>query len=303
MSVRGIAEKCWILALFVRDDGQRLLLGSGAYEFKQKQQHFIANAMVNDTVEVQGNDGVLIAGQVRRARSQSFDGYIIDATVPGAGMEIYREQFIAFFAKNHFFNVIYIFPNGSAIKRRRGFIVDAPEVKELFQIHPEYHVALNFEDVNYYRYLEDADGNEIYGQMASLWLYNASGGGLVWDTYGAVFDETGAVFEAGVGGVVVVDNDGIDDAYPKWIVYGPAMNPTLENLTTGQTFTYSGMVTASQVLTVDMLNQTAFLNGVNVLNNVSGEWLKLAPGQNRLEFVADNNDAPESTLSWPEVVE
>lgn len=303
MSVRGVTEKCWILALFVRDDGQRLLLGSGAYEFKKSQQHFVANAMENDVVSIQGNDGALIAGQVRRARSQSFDGYVTDATTPGSDMETYREQFIAYFAKNHFFDVIYIFPDGDAIKRRRGFIVDAPEVRELFQVHPEYHVALNFEDVNYYRYLEDAEGQEIYGQMASLWLYNASGGGLVWDEYGIVFDSIGAEWEEGVGGVVVVDNNGIDYSYPKWVVSGPAVNPTLENLTTGQTLTYTGTVTASQVLTIDMMNQTANLNGVNVVNNVAGDWVRLAPGQNRLEFVTDNTTTPNSELSWPEVVE
>lgn len=302
MSVKGVTEKCWILALFVRDDGERLLLGGGAYEFKEGQQHFVANSMQNDVVEVQGNDGVLVAGQVRRASTQSFDGFIGDATVPGSDVELYREQFVAFFAKNHFFTVIYIFPNGTAIKRRQGFIVDAPEVQELRQIHPEYHVALNFEDVNYYRYLEDADGQEIYGQMASLWLYNASGGGLVWDEYGTVFDEIGAVWEEGIGGVVTIDNNGIDYTYPKWVVYGPATNPTLVNITTGETLSYSGTVTASQVLTVDMMNQTASLNGVNVLRNISGSWVRLAPGTNRLEFVADNVDAPNSDLSWPEVV-
>lgn len=184
----GITPKCWILALVVRDDGERLLLGDGAFEFKEKQQHFIANNYVNDTVEVQGNDGIMLAGQVRRSAAQSFDGFIADATVGGTDTETYRRQFLAFFRKNYYYTVIYIMPDGSAVKRQRGFIVDAPEVKELFRISPEYHVSLNFEDVNYYEYDENAEGEEIYSDSASIPMVNANSGGLVWDEYGVVWD-------------------------------------------------------------------------------------------------------------------
>lgn len=184
----GITPKCWILALVVRDDGERLLLGDGAFEFKEKQQHFIANNYVNDTVEVQGNDGIMLAGQVRRSASQPFDGFIADATVGGTDTETYRRQFLAFFRKNHYYTVIYIMPDGSAVKRQRGFIVDAPEVKELFRISPEYHVSLNFEDVNYYEYDENSEGEEIYSDSASIPMVNANSGGLVWDEYGVVWD-------------------------------------------------------------------------------------------------------------------
>ena len=66
MELADITTKCYILTLFIRDDGERFLLGSGAYEFKQNQLHFITNTVQSDLVEVQGNDGVLLAGQVRR---------------------------------------------------------------------------------------------------------------------------------------------------------------------------------------------------------------------------------------------
>ena len=76
MSVAGVTARCWILALFIRDDGERFLLGDGMYEFAEKQQHFQANEFANDVVEVQGNDGSLLAGQVRRSTAQAFDGYV-----------------------------------------------------------------------------------------------------------------------------------------------------------------------------------------------------------------------------------
>lgn len=209
MAISGVTSKCYILTLFERDDGARLLLGSGAYEFKDGQQHFEANDMVNDTVDVQGTDGILLAGQVRRASTQSFDGYIGDGTTTKAKVEEYRRDFIEFFAKNHFYKAVYVFSDGSAIMRQRGFIVDAPEVKELYQIHPEYHVALNFEDVNYYEYDEDAEGEEIYSQTLRIARVDAEQGGLVWDEYGAVMLPMGTS-TATVSG----SNFTIDDALP-----------------------------------------------------------------------------------------
>lgn len=303
MSVQGITAKCWILALFIRDDGERLVLGDGAYDFKDSQQHFVANEIVNDTVDVQGNDGILLAGQVRRAATQAFDGYVGDATTLKTETETLRRQFIAFFAKNHFYRVVYILPDGSAVQRQRGFLVEAPEVKELWQLSPEYHVALNFEDVNYYSYSENNQGEEIFANSVALSLSDAEGGGLVWDEVGIVFDEIGAVWEAGTGGGLnMVTTDGIQEAYPIWVVKGPISNPTLENVTTNTTITYNGALTASQTLVVNMEAQTATLNGTNVVGALSGNWLTLAPGVNRISFVGANNVAQTSTLEWQEIV-
>ena len=182
MNLDEIDKKCFILALFIRDDGQRFLLGSGAYEFKDSQLHFSANTMANDVVEVQGNDGYLLAGQVRRPTTQVFDGYIGDASINKPDIEGYRRDFFAFFQKNHFYTVVYIFPDGTAIQRRRGFIVDASEVRELYQMFPEYHIGLNFEDVNYYKYSEDEDGHEQYAKSIDINISKAVTGGLIWDS-------------------------------------------------------------------------------------------------------------------------
>lgn len=181
MAVPTVQSKGWILALFIRDDNERFLLGSGAYEFKDEQQHFAANNYSNDVIEVQGNDGAFLAGQVRRASVQSFDGYIGDVTVSKSDIEGYRREFFKFFQKNHFYTVVYVMCDGSAIQRRRGYIVDAPEVKEIWQKFPEYHVALNFEDVNYYTYAENDQGQELFSNYATVGTATADVGGLVWD--------------------------------------------------------------------------------------------------------------------------
>lgn len=301
--IRDVATKCWILALIIRDDGERLLLGDGAYEFKEKQMHFAANKYVNDTVDVQGNDGLMLAGQVRRAANQPFDGYISDGTTTPQQTEQYRQNFIKFFRKNHFYEVIYIFPDGSAIKRQKGFIVDAPEVKEIRQLSPEYHVSLNFEDVNYYEYNEDAEGEEIYSDSATIPLSTTSSGGQVWDETGLVWDENGQEWEeGGGGGISSVQVDSIDMVYPVLTIQGPANNPVVENISTNTRLEFDGNVTASQTLKVDMRAQTALLNGTSVISRLSGDWLMFKPGINQITYTTTNDSAPNALIEWSEVV-
>lgn len=303
MNLDQIKPECFILALFIRDDGERFLLGSGAYEFAEDQLQFVANKYSNDLVEVQGNDGIFLAGQVRRGSTQPFDGYIGDATVSKENIEIYRKAFIAFFRKNYYYKVVYIFSNGTAIQRKQGFIVDAPEVQELYQKFPKYHIALNFEDINYYSYSENSLGEETYSQKAIVPITSISTGGLIWDEYGAVADNLGYEWEAGTsGGPTMITIDSIDNVYPIWELKGPAVNPQLSNITTNTTLSYSGTVTASQTLKVDMLNKIVTLNGSSVINNVSGEWVYFKPGENRVTYTTINSDSNSSDIYWQEIL-
>lgn len=187
-------DTCYILALIKRDDGERLLLGSGFYQFTKEQKHFNPNVYANDIVELQGADGQLLAGQVRRSSAQSFDGYIGDGTTSKDAVEQKRREFFLFFRKQHHYTVVYIMPDGTAIKRDRGYIVDAPAVQELYQVQPKWHIALAFEDVNYYSYAEDALGNEIYSFTQMLGLANVVDGGLIWDSAGAVSEAQKGIF-------------------------------------------------------------------------------------------------------------
>lgn len=431
-------DTCYILALFKRDDGERLLLGSGYYPFADSQKHFAANAFANDVLELQGTDGQLLTGQVRRSQSQPFDGFIGDGTTIKTIVEQKRREFFLFFRKQHHYTVVYIMPDGTAIKRERGYITEAPAVQELYQVQPKYHIALAFEDVNYYSYAEDASGNEIYSFNATLGLANIEDGGLIWDENGAVSDAYvhtgknkldiergfiygyidnagnvnttageiivlfnqkipvtagktyrfssnhvnsnmgvsywrsddtymsrnvinstsviqftapnncayvmlqcrygnsdimtksmiegmdlmlaegsgpstfepysqglstgGYIFAASTGGGPInVTVNGVDSANPVWHVVGPATNPTLTNSTTGEALVWNGTVPANQELIIDMGAQTATMEGANVFEFVSGSWIQLAPGINRISYTAANT-TKGSTIYWNEVV-
>lgn len=302
MNLDQISTKCWVLALFERDDGERFLLGDGWFDFKDSQQHFQPNTIASDIVELQGADGQLLAGQVRRSTAQSFDGYIGDAITSKAETERHRQEFLRFFQVRRFYKVIYIMPDGTAIQRRRGYLTDAPSVPEIRQNTPEYHVALNFEDVNYYEYSEDDQGQEIYSNVQTIGISSEVTGGLVWDANGAESDANGFVWEAGnSGGPTMVTNDGVAEALPVWKVPGPATNPSLTNITNGQILNFDGVVPAGQTLTVDMANQTATMAGANVFALISGDWIQLEVGTNKITYSAIGATAP-STLSWNDIV-
>lgn len=302
MKLSEIQKKSWILALVIREDGERILLGDGAFMFKSNQLQFPANTIVNDTIDIQGGDGTLLAGQVRRSGSQSFDGYIGDQTTNKQDTEQLRRDFIQFFATGKFYTVVYIATDGTAIQRRRGFIVDSPTASELFQVMPEYHVALNFEDVNYYKYAENSEGDEIYSSSIEVPNVEETEGGLVWDEDGATWGNLGAVWEGGSGGVAVVTINATANTYVVWTVGAGAQNPTLENLTTGQTMKYNGTVAEGQTLVVDTFNQTVKLNGLSVIDNFDGDWMFLVPQDNSLSYNISGGESEFSTLEWNEVV-
>lgn len=302
MAIQDLVSKCFIRVLIKRSDGERFLLGGDDYVFVEDQLHFSPDEMVSDVVDVHGGDGSLLAGQVRRATIQPFDGYVGDAGYSKSTIELLRRSFLGFFQKNYLYELIYIFPDGTAIMRQRGYIVEMPAVRELYQFMPQYHVAFNFEDVHYYTYMEDDSGEEVFGKSATLLLYNAATGGFKFDEVGGMFDEKGAVFLDGAGGTSTLNVESIEPVYPVWIVEGLAVNPRLENLTNGDIIQFNGTVAAKQTLTVDMLNQTATINGVNVLSQIEGEWLSFNPGQNKMNYITDNNSALNSKAKWQEVV-
>lgn len=303
MNIAGITQKPFVLTLFKRDDDERFLLGAGEYEFKSSQLHFSANTIINDAVDAQGSDGSFLAGQVRRAQTQSFDGYVGDGTTTKTKVEELRIDFLKFFSKNHFYTAVYLFPDGTAIQRQRGYLVDAPEVQELYQDSPEYHIALTFEDVNYYRYQEDEDGNEIFSNSARLVNKTVVDGGVVWDSVGATWDSVGLIWaESSGGGPAFITNNSIQNVFPTITTVGVAENPTWTNVSTGQTLKYSGTIASGQTLVIDTNQKTAKLNGTTVLQNISGDWLELAPGVNHVTYTTTSTDTSDTTIAWQEVV-
>lgn len=258
MNLNQIDIKNFILALFKRDDGERILLGAGAYDFKDSLQHFQANIIANDVIEKQGTDGQLLAGQVRRCQTQTFEGYIGDASTSRIDTEDYRRKFIQFFRTNHFYTVIYIMPNGEAIQRKNGYLVEAPSAPEQYQRFPEYSVGFQFEDLNYYTYSEDDQGDETYAQTVDIMPEGNLTGGLVWDGDGVVWSNQGKHIAALKGDTYQVTTTGKN----LFTGISSGSNNGIEfTLNTNGTYDITGKATAQANKTVEITNLSQFTNG------------------------------------------
>ncbi|MGE0344171.1 MAG: hypothetical protein AB7O86_14025 [Porticoccaceae bacterium] len=124
----------------------------------------------------------------------------------------------------------------------------------------------------------------------------SAGGGLEFDVeFDAVF---GAV---STGGTIFADNQGTWPADVVIRIDGPAVNPRVENLTTGQTIALSYNLGSGEYLLIDTQQRTVLLNGTasrySALTDAS-TWWRLAPGVNDVTFRATTSTAATMTLSW-----
>jgi hypothetical protein len=128
----------------------------------------------------------------------------------------------------------------------------------------------------------------------SVELLQSVGGGEVWDNVGAVWEE-------GVGGVQTINVETTQTTYPVWTVTGPCSNPTLQNDTTDTIASFDGMIASGQTLTVDFADNTAYLDSAPVAKYVSG-YVSLAPGENVIGFNSDGGSTQTSTISWDNII-
>lgn len=130
--------------------------------------------------------------------------------------------------------------------------------------------------------------------ILSVELLQSVGGGETWDNVGAVWEE-------GVGGVQTINVETTQTTYPVWTVTGPCSNPTLQNDTTDTIASFDGMIASGQTLTVDFADNTAYLDSAPVAKYVSG-YVSLAPGENAIGFNSDGGSTQTSTISWNNII-
>lgn len=100
-------------------------------------------------------------------------------------------------------------------------------------------------------------------------------------------------------GTAVATNAGSFQTPPVVVVGGPVAGPTLANLTTGQTVSWSSLtLNSGDLLVVDFLNRQAFVNPTTISTSpgipstggtywpadASSAWWQLSPGSNQLQY-------------------
>lgn len=96
------------------------------------------------------------------------------------------------------------------------------------------------------------------------------------------------------GGFIFVTNNGTFETRPLAIIQGPVNNPSIQNVTSGQTLAFSITLGSTDSLTVDFNARTVLLNGTGNRYNaiVAGSsWFALAPGNSTIRFLASTYNA------------
>lgn len=107
---------------------------------------------------------------------------------------------------------------------------------------------------------------------------------------------------AGTSNTIDAVNAGTFESRPLARIDGPATNPSIENLTTGQLLRFTGDIPAGDYLAVDFAERTVLLNGTASRYswvNDPDQWWTLVPGTNEVRFsAASSAGGALLTLTW-----
>lgn len=99
----------------------------------------------------------------------------------------------------------------------------------------------------------------------------------------------------------IVNNTGDSLVYPVITLTGSAINPSIVNQLTGESFSLTLNMSISDVVVIDMGNRTVTLNGASIMGNrdAGSLWWGLQPGNNPLVLDSDSSgDTVIATVEW-----
>lgn len=99
------------------------------------------------------------------------------------------------------------------------------------------------------------------------------------------------------GGSFTASNAGEFAAPWTATISGPIVNPTLENVTTGQTVAFTGSVAAGETLVISSLDRSVLLNGTASRYSwlvIGSSWWQLAPGDNTVRLAGTSGSGSVS---------
>jgi hypothetical protein len=124
----------------------------------------------------------------------------------------------------------------------------------------------------------------------------SAGGGLNFD---AAFP---IVFGAlSTGGTINATNAGTFPTSPTFRIDGPVTNPRIENVTTGQTLSFTGSLAEGEFLLIDTEARTVLLGGTASRYSwidADAEWWDLPPGTSEVTFRASTTTEASLTMTW-----
>lgn len=118
---------------------------------------------------------------------------------------------------------------------------------------------------------------------------------------GRTYDRTyNLVYGGGaIGSSTAIVNNGTVTTYPVITITGPALNPTIGNVTTGQYMTINYALANTDTLVINLAQRLVTLNGTSARNLVAGnsQWFGAAPGTSYFYFTANTYTAGVTAAS------
>lgn len=120
----------------------------------------------------------------------------------------------------------------------------------------------------------------VYETIANILMVGKS-------TLEFTISEKGEFFISGIGGISI---EAVKELYGNSLFEGIGNIYSTSTKYEVKAITFSGSFTVGDVIVVDMDKYTVTLNGVNALNNISGNFFNLLPGQNEITYTDDSTD-------------
>lgn len=235
-----------------------------------------------------GRDGVWLAPSWMRARTVTLRGTLVAPDLATAQQAVNRLAALAALQRSAGVLAVYEHDATQLDVRLAGRVRFDRSLAE--GRHVEFEVPLVAADPRRYGLVEQS---VTFGTEAA----EAAGDGFEFDLE--------LDFEFGSEGVItggtLVDVAGTIATPPHFTFRGPCAQPSIANLTTGETWRWSGSLLAGERLEVDVDAATVLLNGTGnryYLVHPSSVWWLLLPGRNVLSYAAAGAGTGDVTVKW-----
>lgn len=122
-------------------------------------------------------------------------------------------------------------------------------------------------------------------------------GALPGRSYDLTFDRS---YGGGAVGLRTAVNAGSVPTFPRITLYGGLVDPFVENVSTGETITLTGTITAGTVIVIDPQEHTITEAGVSRYSLLDGppDWFDLEPGPNDVRLGAASSTGGYAVVEW-----
>lgn len=117
-------------------------------------------------------------------------------------------------------------------------------------------------------------------------------------TYDRIYDVSYGA--GGSYGSAIITNNGSALAPVQIRINGPVENPTIRNVTTGQSLGFTAVIDAGRFIDIDTTNRTVMLDGTADRYSylTTPEWWGLVPGANEIRYIAGFSVGSTATVTY-----